>query len=322
MTTSRTTRKIALEEAFTFAPFADDERKLTSSLNPSWGAFVDGRIADLADLRLAEMDAAGIDVQVLSLTSPGIQTMPDAADAVRVAREANDLVADAVRRHPDRFAAFAALACQDPDAAVAELERCVTQLSFVGALVNGHTNGVYLDDDSLLGVWEAAESLGVPIYLHPAEPATPFAVCDGYPLQAATFGWAFETGAHALRVVLGGIFERFPAATLIVGHMGENLPYSLARLDDRYDFYVADSPLGERPSFYVKRNIMVTTSGVNDAAPLRCAIDVMGADRVLFAVDYPYQHNEPAVAFIDSAPITDEERTLICSGNAERLLGL
>ena len=311
-----------MEEAFTFAPFAGDERALTSSLNPRWGAFVDARIADLGDLRLAEMDAAGIDVQVLSLTSPGIQTMTDAADAVRVAREANDLVAEAVRRHPDRFAAFAAVACQDPDAAVAELERCITQRGFVGALVNGHTNGVYLDDDTLTGLWEAADSLGVPIYLHPAEPATPFAVCEGHPLQSAAFGWAFETGAHALRVVLAGVFERFPSATLIVGHMGENLPYSLARLDDRYDFYVGDSPLAEPPSSYVKRNIMVTTSGVNDPAPLRCAIDVMGADRVMFAVDYPYQRNEPAVAFIDGADLADDERALIYAGNAERTLGL
>ena len=316
------TRKIALEEAFTFSYFEADERQLTASLNPRWGTFLDERIADLADLRLAEMDEAGVDVQVLSLTSPGIQTMPDAAEAVRVAAEANDVVASAVQAHPDRFAAFAALACQDPAAAVAELERCVTELGFVGALINGHTNGTYLDDDSLRGLWEAAASLGVPIYLHPAEPATPFAVAQGYPLQSATFGWAFETGAHALRVVMAGVSEQFPTATMIVGHMGELLPYSLARLDDRYDFYVGDKPLAEPPSAYVKRNVMVTTSGVNDPAPLRCAIDVMGADRVMFAVDYPYQHSGPAVDFIDGADLTDEERRLICSGNAERLLGL
>lgn len=315
-------RKIALEEAFTFDAFREDEQGLTSSLNPEWGRFVDERIADLGDLRLAEMDAAGIDVQVLSLTSPGIQSISDPAEAVRTAITANDLVADAVRQHPDRFAAFAALPCQDPAAAVAELRRCVEQLGFVGALVNGHTGGVYLDDDRHLGLWEAAASMGVPIYLHPADPAAPFAVADGYPLGEAALGWAFETGAQALRLVMAGTFERFPTATLIVGHMGENLPYSLARLDDRYDFYEGEPPIPQPPSAYVKRNIMVTTSGVNDPAPLSCAIDVMGVERVMFAVDYPYQRNEPAVSFIEGAELSDDERALICHGNAERVLGL
>lgn len=315
-------KKIALEEAFTFAPFKDDEQALCRALNPTWGAYVDRRIADLTDLRLADMDAAGIDVQVLSLTSPGIQSLEDPDRAVRVAREANDLVAGVVRDHPERFAAFAALPCQDPEAAVAELERAVTQLGLVGALVNGHTGGVYLDDARHLGLWEAAESLGVPIYLHPADPPTPFAVAAGYPLQEATFGWAFETGAQVLRLAMAGVFERFPRATAVVGHMGENLPYSLARLDDRYDFYVGEPPIAEPPSAYVKRNVMVTTSGVNDPAPLRCAIDVMGVDRVMFAVDYPYQRNEPAVAFIEGADLDAHEREQVCHANAERLLGL
>lgn len=316
------TKKIALEEAFTVEAFHDDEQHVIDALNPVWGEFVSRRISDLTDLRLAEMDSAGIDVQVLSLTSPGVQAIVDADQAVRTAKDANDLVAGVVREHPDRFAAFAALPCQDPAAAVAELERGVRELGLKGALVNGHTHGVYLDDERHLGLWEAAEDLGVPIYLHPADAATPFAVADGYPLGEAAFGWAFETGAQALRLVMAGTFERFPGATLLLGHMGEDLPYSLARLDDRYDFYVGQPPIPEPPSAYVKRNIMVTTSGVNDAAPLRCAIDVMGADRVLFAVDYPYQRNEPAVAFIEGADLTDEERTLICHANAEALLGL
>ena len=315
-------RIIALEEAFTFDVFKQQEQALTSSINPVWGAFVDQRIADFTDLRLADMDSAGVDVQVLSLTSPGIQGMADTDEAVRMARQANDLVAAVVRDHPSRFAAFAALPCQDPAVAVSELERAVGQLGLCGALVNGHTNGVYLDDDRFTGLWEAAESLGVPIYLHPAEPPVPFAVCAGYPLQSAAFGWAFETGTQVLRLVLAGVLERFPGTTVVVGHMGELLPYSLARLDDRYDFYVGKSPLPNPPSFYVKRNVMITTSGVNDMSPLRCAIDVLGADRVMFAVDYPYQYNEPAVEFIRSADLSDSDRALICHGNAERLLGI
>jgi 2,3-dihydroxybenzoate decarboxylase len=313
-------RIIALEEAFTVDAFHGQESALTGQLNPTWGRYVDRRIADLTGIRLEDMDRAGIDVQVLSLTSPGIQGMTSSVDAVRVAQEANDVLAAAVRAHPLRFAGLAALPCQDPAAAVAELERSVSQLGLKGALVNGHTDGVYLDDDRFTGLWEAVESLGVPLYLHPADPPTPFAIANAFPIGEATFGWGFETGGHLLRLVMGGVLERFPNVAVILGHMGELLPYNLARLDDRYDFYVGTPPIPQPPSFYIRRNVMITTSGVNDPAPLRCAIDVLGADRVMFAADYPYQRNEPAVEFIRSAPISKTERALICHGNAERLL--
>lgn len=316
------TKKVAVEEAFTIDRLAGAQADMEAAMNPAWADYVAARIGDLTDLRLREMDEQGIDVQVLSLTSPGIQGMDAAADAVATAREANDLVAQVVRDHPTRFAAFAALACQDPAAAVTELERAVTELGCKGALINGHTHGSYLDEPQHWGLWEAAEALGVPIYLHPVDPPAPVEVCAGYPMDRAAWGWAFETGSHALRLILGGVFDRFPGATVMVGHMGELLPYSLARLDDRYDFYVADPPLADKPSAYVRRNVAVTTSGVNDAAPLRCAIDALGADRVLFAVDYPYQRNDEAVAFIDAVALTDDEREAICHGNAERLLGL
>jgi len=315
-------RKIAVEEAFTFDRLADSQHAMEAAMNPAWAAYVGERIADLVDLRLREMDDEGIDVQVLSLTSPGIQGMTDAADAVATAREANDLVAAVVRDHPTRFAAFAALACQDPAAAVAELERAVCDLGLRGALINGHTMGSYLDEPAYWDLWEAAEALGVPIYIHPTDPPAPIASCVGYPLDRAAWGWAFETGSHALRLVLAGVFDRFPDATVMLGHMGELLPYSLARLDDRYDFYEANPKLEHPPSHYVKHNVVVTTSGVNDAAPLQCALDVMGADRVLFAVDYPYQRNADAVAFMDEVDISDADRALVCHENAERILGL
>jgi 2,3-dihydroxybenzoate decarboxylase len=315
-------KKVAVEEAFTIERLAGAQREMESGMNPAWADYVAERIADLTDLRLREMDEQGVDVQVLSLTSPGIQGMTDAADAVATAREANDVLAQVVADHPTRFAGFAALACQEPAAAVAELERAVTELGLRGALINGHTAGAYLDEPPFWDLWEAAEALQVPIYIHPVDPPAPVACCAGYPLDRATWGWAFETGSHALRVVLAGVFDRFPGATLMLGHMGEGLPYALARLDDRYDFYVADPPIVDRPSDYVRRNILVTTSGVNDAVPLRCAIDALGSERVLFAVDYPYQRNDEAVAFIDAVDLGDEDRARICHGNAERILRL
>lgn len=316
------TKKIAVEEAFTFDRLADAQHAMEAAMNPAWAEYVSERIADLVDLRLREMDDEGVDVQVLSLTSPGIQGITDAAEAVAIAREANDLVAGVVRDHPTRFAAFAALACQDPPAAVSELERAVSELGFCGALINGHTHGSYLDEVPYWDLWEAAEALDVPIYIHPVDPPAPIACCDGYPLDRAAWGWAFETGSHALRVILAGVFDRFPNATLMLGHMGEFLPYSLARLDDRYGFYEAHPKLEHPPSQYVKRNVAVTTSGVNDAAPLQCALEVMGSDRVLFAVDYPYQRNAEAVAFIDSVEISEMDRDLVCHQNAERILKL
>jgi 2,3-dihydroxybenzoate decarboxylase len=315
-------RKIALEEAFIIPAFKDREQAMEAYINPKWGAYVKERLADLTDRRLEDMDSAGIDVQVLSLTVPGIQGMTDTVAAISTAKQANDFVAEVVSKYPTRFAAFAALPCQDPAAAVAELKRAVNELGLCGALINGHTNGVYLDDQKFWGLWELSESLQVPIYIYSIDPPTPFACCRGYPLQGATFGWAFETGTHALRVILSGVFDRFPGARLMIGHMGEFLPFSLMRIDDRYDFYQAHPVITHPPSYYVKSNLLVTTSGVNDTAPLLCAISVMGVERILFAVDYPYQFNEPAVGFIDTAPISDHDRDLICHGNAERILKL
>jgi 2,3-dihydroxybenzoate decarboxylase len=294
---------------------------MESLLNPTWGAYVKERLTDLSDRRLEDMDSGGVDMQVLSLTTPGIQGMTDAGAAVSTAKDVNDFLAEVVRAHPTRFAGFAALPCQDPAAAIVELDRAVNQLGLCGALINGHTHGVYLDDQQFWNLWELSESLQVPIYIHPVDPPTPFACCTGYPLQGATFGWAFETGAHVLRVI-SGVFDRFPGARLMIGHMGEFLPFSLMRIDDRYDFYEGHHAITHPPSHYVKNNVLVTTSGVNDIDPLLCAMGVMGAEQILFAVDYSYQYNGQAVEYIDSAPITDHDRALICHENAERILRL
>jgi 2,3-dihydroxybenzoate decarboxylase len=268
------------------------------------------------------MDACGIDVQVLSLNAPGIQAESDPGAAVRAAAQANDALARIIADHPGRFSGFAALPLQDPARAVAELTRAVTVTGLRGALVNGHTHGVYLDDPSLWPVWERAQDLGVPLYLHPATSYDTWHVLRGREgLIGPAWSWGAETAAHALRVVVGGTFDRFPGATMILGHMGETLPYVLGRLDNRWAIGENSGP-ALAPSAYFRRNVMITTSGVHDPAPLRAAITVMGAERVMFATDYPFERAQDAVAALRNAPVTEKERTMISHGNAAKLLGL
>jgi 2,3-dihydroxybenzoate decarboxylase len=293
------------------------------AFTPEFARHVAERLCDVTEVRLPEMDAAGIDVQVLSLTTPGVQGESNIAVAVEWARRANDWIAEAVAAYPDRFAGFAVLPCQDPECAIEELQRCVEQLGFCGALVNGQTGGVYLDDPRFDALWVRLESLGVPLYLHPTFPPRPPAVLEGYPeLAGPVWGWAFETGTHALRLVAGGVFDRHPGATVVLGHMGEGLPYALERLDDRWAILVRERPLEHPPSYYVRHNMYVTTAGAEDQAALQCAIAAMGVERVLFSVDYPYQSPASATAFIRAAAVDDAQRVAICSGNADRLLGL
>jgi 2,3-dihydroxybenzoate decarboxylase len=293
------------------------------AFEPAFAKAVAERLADTGDGRLRDLDEAGIDVQVLSLSTPTVQGETDTAVAVDKARRANDALAEVVAAHPDRFEAFAALPCQDPDRAVAELRRCVRELGFRGALVNGHTGGVYLDDPRFDPLWAELASLGVPLYLHPIFPTEPPCPLRGYPeLGGPVWGWGVETASHALRLVAGGVFERHPGAALILGHMGEGLPFTLDRIDDRWEILRHQRPLAHPPSYYVRRNMYVTTAGAESDAALQCAIAAMGLDRVLFSADYPYQSATSAAAFIRKAPLTEAQRAAICSGNADRLLGL
>ncbi|ULP41580.1 amidohydrolase family protein [Mycobacterium lentiflavum] len=318
-------RKIALEEHF-FTPELADYSSSTKAIasTRAW-AEASRRLADFTEKRLPDMDAAGLDVQVLSLTAPGLQAEPDAKVATAKATAVNDFLAGIIAEHPTRFSGFCALALQDPGKAADELERGVTQLGLCGALVNAHTQGVYLDDPGLSVVWECAEALDVPLYLHPANGVDKSHVFSGHPeLEGPMWSWGVDTATHALRLVFGGVFDRYPNAKLLLGHMGEGLPYVLWRLDSRWDFHNRhgiELQL-EYPSHYLRRNLFVTTSGAVSSAPLLCSILALGADHILFATDYPFESISKACEFIANAPLSEADREKICFRNAESLLNV
>lgn len=318
-------RTIGLEEHFVTAELAAYGASAASITTPDKWELASRRLLDITDERLATMDAVGLDMQVLSLNSPGIQAEPDAALATSRAAAVNDLLASTIARHPDRFAGFAALPLQDPEAAAKELDRAVTQLGLRGALVNAHTQGKYLDDPSMRPVWECLAGLDVPLYLHPATGVDIPHVLTGHPeLIGPMWSWGAETASHTLRLVFSGIFDDFPEAKLLLGHMGEALPYALWRLDSRWDFHNhrGIELARKRPSEYLRHNLYVTTSGVCDTPPLMCALLALGADHVLFGTDYPFEEMGTATEFLRTAPISEDERAKISHLNAERLLGL
>lgn len=316
-------RKIALEEHFMAPGFDHYEKAIAESMAP--GVFEDftKRLAELGALRLAAMDLAGIDICVLSQTSPGLQIEQDAKLATARARQANDFLAQQIEAHPQRFRGFAHLALQDTDAAIAELDRCVNSLGFKGAMINGHTNGRYLDEESFYPFWQHVAKLDVPIYLHPANHFDSPHMYSGHPeLTGPTWGWGVETGTHALRLIFSGLFDKLSSLRVILGHMGETLPYLLWRFDSRAAITKSPYVLQKQPSQYIRENFIVTTSGVCDTAPLLCSIEALGDDNVLFSVDYPYESSKIAADFIENAPITDETRAKICYKNAQRVLKL
>ena len=282
------------------------------------------RLNDIDDLRLAEMDEWGIDIQMLSLAPPGIQLEPDVNEAIKMAKHYNDALAKIIARHPKRFAGLAVLPLQDPKCAANELERAVTQLDFKGAYINSHTNGEYLDHEKFWVVFERAEALGVPLYIHPNFLPDSPKVYTGYPeLTGPVWGWGVETASHALRLVFSGLFDVFPKTTIILGHLGEMLPYNLRRFDSRWkSFGQQNSKLKKMPSQYFKENFMISTSGNFSPESLILAILTMGADHILFAVDYPYEPNKDGVQFIENAIISDTDREKICHLNAERVFRL
>lgn len=316
-------KKIALEEHFLSPGFEEYWNTTTGDLPAVKREQALARLRDFGETRLQAMDRAGIARAVLGLAGPGVQAERDTATAIRNARAANDFLAGEVDKRPDRYSGFAHLPMQDAKAAADELERCMHQLKFCGAMINGHTNGQYLDHPSLAPFWERAEALAAPIYLHPTDPVAPSAALEGHRgLRRATWEWTFETGSHALRLVFGGVFDRFPRVKLVLGHLGETLPFLLWRFDSRAgpDFYAIK--LAKPPSHYIKENIVVTTSGMCSAEPLRCTIDAIGHDHVMFAADYPFESAEEAAHFIDGVALPENVRADICYGNAARYLNL
>ncbi|MGH9086919.1 MAG: amidohydrolase family protein [Acidimicrobiales bacterium] len=316
-------RKIALEEHFVTEELAHYGASTAGVAQPGVWAEASRRLLDVSGARIAEMDAAGIDVQVLSLNSPGIQAEPDPAVATAAASSVNDFLAGVVAEHPTRFAGFAALALQDGKAAARELERAVSELGLKGALVNAHTQGRYLDDPDLRVVWEQAEGLDVPLYLHPGNSYDTPHVLSGHPeLIGPMWSWGPDTATHALRLVFGGVLDDFPRAKLLLGHMGEGLPFGLWRLDSRWSFHNhhgVELAL-EQPSAYLRRNFFVTTSGVCSDAPFLCSLLAMGADRMLFSTDYPFESMNVASEYLDRAPMSEPDRAKIAHRNAETLL--
>jgi 2,3-dihydroxybenzoate decarboxylase len=317
---------IALEEAFGIPGFADRQPpsemkiRVRSDFAQLWAE----RLLDFEQYRLPDMDANNIDIQVLSLSVPGIQADTVADVAVNNARYANDYLSEVVTRHPDRFRGFAALPLQDSARAVAELSRCVTELGFVGAFVNDHTGGRYLDAPEYDELWAALEELDVPLYLHPgSQPMDTWAVLGGRPeLYGASWSWQAETGGHAMRIVYAGVFDRHPRARLILGHMGEFLPFQRTRFDSRYVTLLVDEPLHRMPSEYIGSNILATTTGVFSPAVVAAAVNEIGPDAVLFSVDYPYEDTAAAVATVADADLPSAVKELIFHQNARRLLRL
>ncbi len=291
------------------------------------GAIIAERLSELGAKRVVEMDAAGIDMQVLSLNSPGVeQAEPD--EAVACAREANDFLADAVKRYPSRFAGFAALPIQAPEQAAAEFERCVRQLGFKGANINGHARGRYLDDSFFSPILACAEALRVPLYLHPTVPPKPVidALYGGFsPAVSGVFassgwGWHIETAVHLLRMILGGVFDRHPKLQVVIGHMGEAIPFMLPRLNRTLPQQMTklERPVAE----YLRRNVHYTFGGFNFAPTFLNLLLEIGIERIMFSVDYPYGSMEEGKSFLQHLPVTEADRERIAHGNAEQLFGL
>jgi 2,3-dihydroxybenzoate decarboxylase len=283
------------------------------------------RLDDLSELRLKEMDEAGIDVQVISHGAPSTQRL-DQDTAVRLARNANDRLAQAIAAHPDRFAGFAALPTPDPKAAADELERTVTTLGFKGAMVHGLTNGVFFDDKQFWPIFERAQALDVPLYIHPAAPHS--AVVEAYykdyvkdfpALLTAAWGFTVETATHGIRLVLSGVLDAYPDVKIILGHMGEGLPFLLWRINHALS-RPGNRPIAFREQF--SQHFYITTSGNFSTPALLCSMMELGVDRILFSVDWPFVPNVPGTKWMHELQLSAEDKAKILSGNARRLLKL
>jgi uncharacterized protein len=321
-------RTITLEEHFVTPGFvAGPGKGFIEGLRNRGAARIVDLLQDVGDGRLAAMDAAGIDMQVLSLNAPGVE-QAEVAEQVAIARESNDFLADVVKKNPKRFAGFASLPVAAPDQAADELDRRVKQQGFKGTLINGHTRGRYLDDKFFSPILERAEALNVPIYLHPTIPTKPVvdALYGGFSpgvsgvFAASGWGWHIETGVHLIRMILGGVFDRYPKLQVVVGHLGEGVPFMLPRLNKNLPTEVTklQRPLGA----YLRENVHYTFAGFNFPATFLDLLLEVGVDRIMFSVDHPYGSMAEARGFLDHIPVSTADRARIAHGNAERLFKL
>lgn len=331
-------KRIATEAAWITQEVLAEYRKLNDS-SPAdepgflsmWGRALEGdggllvkRLLDVDQHRLADMEASGIDFQLLLLTSPGVQVFK-ADKAKALAADSNDQLAEAISKHPGKFDGLAAVAPQDPRAAAKEMERAIQRLKLKGVVINSHTKGHYLDEKKYWDILEAAEALNAPIYIHPRTPSPrmiqPFLERG---LDRALLGFGVEVSLHTLGLITSGAFDRFPNLQIVIGHAGEGLPYLLYRIDYWQErTHTPSRPkLKMRPSDYMKRNIHITTSGVPWAPAVTMAQSVLGVDRVMYAQDYPYEYEPYEVAAVDAFPISDEDKKKLFQTNAERVFRL
>jgi uncharacterized protein len=330
-------RTITLEEHYATPAFMDGpgrqikQEAEAARAHPRVAAGLTRLIEQLCDIgegRIADMDAARLDLQVLSLTAPGVEQL-DPVEAVALARDTNDTLAQAVRRHPDRLAGFAALPTPAPQAAADELQRTVAEHGFKGALINGHSRGRYLDDSFFWPILACAEALGVPLYLHPTPPPQPV-ITDLYAgnyrsqvagvLATAAWGWHIDTAIHVLRLILSGALDRYPDLQLVIGHLGETLPFMLPRLERALPTELTglDRPVGA----YLRENLHYTVSGFNWTPAFLDLLLEVGSDRIMFSTDHPYASMTQARAFLDQLPVSPADKERIAHGNAGQLLRL
>lgn len=338
-------KRIATEEAWCTPDLMQRYEKLLEAgthndpgFQSLWGFFANStseraqtlkeRVLDIGDRRIADMDAHGIDMQILMLTAPGVQ-MFDPATGSALARDTNDQLAATIARHPTRFDGLAAIAPQDPQGAAKELERAVNHLKLRGAVINSHTQGEYLDDPKFWDIFAACEALNVPLYIHPNTPSPQMVqpyLSRG--LAEAICGFAAETSMHILRMIVAGVFDRFPKLQIVLGHLGEGLPYWLYRMDfmhagiTRSNRCAGALPLQRKPSEVLRQNFHYTNSGMCWEPPVMYVHQLFGPERLMYAMDYPYQVVEDEVRAMDNLPISAEHKKMFFETNAQRVFNL
>jgi predicted TIM-barrel fold metal-dependent hydrolase len=324
-------RIIAIEEHFSTPQYrqktgANEARSYYMiSRSEKLGHDIGREIDDLGDSRIRQMDANGVDLQVLSFNAPVAHGFTP-EEAIAMSRDLNGRVAAAMKQHPTRFSGFAALPMAAPEAAADELERCVKDHRFVGAMVHGHTDGSFLDDRKFWPIFARAEKLGVPVFLHPAlpPPGVMKAYYEGFEDLLARPGWGFavDTSVHFLRILFSGVLDAYPKLQFIMGHLGEGLPFAMHRLNEHTHLVAKKRGLAKTPLEYIRDHLYVATSGNWYEPAFLCTLLAMGADRILWAIDWPYEANSTGMAFWNKISLSDVDREKIAHGNAERLLGL